>query len=604
MSNDADYTTPDNKGKSRAQDPTETTPLLASSSHSDSLAETPSSVARGNHRLRSKLLYVFLFSLSFTIIVVVSSALLAWSYATRVSSIPPEELLSKAVFFRYPSHIDVLRAEEGIVWLQVQGKLGVDAGSILGVRRNPEGDGFFMGIWKLLGRWGIRRVGKVTVHFSSIHVTPEYNLSLVLASVHIADLDVSLNPNPPSDKSWLSDVTVHLAVQPTSNTSVILQFVEDAWSRGQVEVRTNSDAVTIRGGGIYEQGWRNLLRFSLTKLRLPLHFNSALLVLFLVGCLIYRYLVPHLPGLPKPGGSFPSIGSLLTLQEFHVVSQDNTLSLDAQATFVNPAPPDLQVTIPSLPFIVSIPTPNKTTSPIPVASVSSIPFTLTHPNITLHVSGTVLPLEPSSSGILSTFLTRYLSGESNTISISTPLQPGLSISANFPAPTPRPELLRNVTIRDMRIKPKGTNFVASGIVFVQLALPKGMDVSLDVHRAFPDVLVFDGDVTETDDAPPDIPLPDPLPPHAFAHIRPDDWLPSLCVREEAKEGDGASYAITAAITDVPLQILPGREGQFTNFVGKACDIVSSFRLYANNQLGDFWFTRSRCRLTWVCLSYS
>ena len=136
----------------------------------------------------------------------------------------------------------------------------------------------------------------------------------------------------------------------------------------------------------------------------------------------------------------------------------------------------------------------------------------------------------------------------------------------------------------MKIKPKGTNFVASGIVFVHLALPKGMDVSLDVHRAFPDVLVFDGDVTETNGAPPDVPLPYPLPPHAFAHIRPDDWLPSLCVREEAKDGDGASYAISAAITDVPLQILPGREGQFTNFVSKARAIVSFFRLHVNNQL--------------------
>ena len=286
MSNDAHCTTPDNKGKSRAQNPTETTPLLASSSNSDSLAETPSSVARGNHRLRSKLLYVFLFSLSFTIIVVISAALLAWSYAARVSSIPPGEVVSKAVFFRYPSHIDVLKAEKGVVWLQVQGKLGVDAGSILGVRRNPEGDGFFTSIWKSLGQWGIRRVGKVTVHFSPIHITPEYNLSLVLASVHIADLDVSLNPNPPTDKSWLSDVTVDLAVHPTSNTSVLLQFMEDSWSRGQIDLRTNSDAVTIRGGGIYEQGWRNLLLFSLTKLRVPLHFKSALLVLFLFGCLI------------------------------------------------------------------------------------------------------------------------------------------------------------------------------------------------------------------------------------------------------------------------------------------------------------------------------
>ena len=277
MSDGAHCTTPDNKGKSRAQDPTETTPLLASSSHSDSLVETPESFeATARRRLRSKLLYVFLFSLSFTIIVVVSAALLAWSYAARVSSIPPGELVSKAVFFRYPSHIDVVKAEEGIIWLQVQGKLGVDAGSILGVNRNPEGDSVLTSIWKSLGRWGIRRVAKVTVNFSPIHVIPEYDLSLVLASVHIADLDVPLNANPPPEKSWLSDVTVDLAVQPTSNTSLILQFMEDCWSRGQINVRTNLDAATIQGGGVYERGWRNLLHFTLTKLQVPLRFKSAL----------------------------------------------------------------------------------------------------------------------------------------------------------------------------------------------------------------------------------------------------------------------------------------------------------------------------------------
>jgi hypothetical protein len=258
----------------------------------------------------------------------------------------------------------------------------------------------------------------------------------------------------------------------------------------------------------------------------------------------------------------------LTLQEFHVVSQDNTLFLDAQATFIDPAPLDLQVTIPSLPFIVSIPTPNTTTPPLPVASVSTLPFTLTHPNVTLQVSGTVLPPQSSTPEILSGFLTRYLSGKPNTISISSPLQPGLSISANFPAPTPRPELLRNVTIHDMKISAKGTTFVASGIVVVKLVLPKGMDVSLDVHRAFPEVLVFDGDVTETNGVPPEMPLPDPLPENAFAHIRPDDWLPSLCVREKSRDGDGATYTISAVITDVPLEVLPGREGQFSSFVGK------------------------------------
>jgi len=275
MSCDAHCNNPDNKVKSRAQAPTENTPLLASSSRSDSLTETPSITARSNRRLRSKLLRVFLFSLSFTVLLFVTITLLAWSYAARVSSIPAEELVSKAVVFRYPSHIDVTRAEQGIIWLQVQGKLGVDAGSILGVRRSHEADGFFTNIWKALGRWGIRCVGKVTVHLSPVHVTPKYDLSSVLASVYIADLDVPLNPDPPSDKSWLSDVTINLAVEPTSNTSAILQFMQDSWSRGHIDVRTNLDAVSIRGGGLYQRDWRNMLHVTMTKLQVPLGFKSA-----------------------------------------------------------------------------------------------------------------------------------------------------------------------------------------------------------------------------------------------------------------------------------------------------------------------------------------
>ena len=278
MSCDAHCNTPDNKGKSRAQEPTENTPLLASSSHSDSLTETPSTAVHSNRRLRSKLFRVFLFSLSFTVFLFVTITLLAWSYAARVSSIPAEELVSKAVVFRYPSHIDVLRADQGILWLQVQGKLGVDAGSILGVRRSHECDGFFTNIWKALGRWGIRSVGKVTVSLgpmTPIHVTPEYDLSSVLASVYIADLDVPLSADPPSDKSWLSDITINLAVAPTSNTSAILQFMEHSWSRGQIDVRTNLDAVSLRGGGLYQRDWRNMLHMTMTKLQVPFRFKSA-----------------------------------------------------------------------------------------------------------------------------------------------------------------------------------------------------------------------------------------------------------------------------------------------------------------------------------------
>ncbi|KAK2460813.1 hypothetical protein APHAL10511_007283 [Amanita phalloides] len=551
MSSNSNCSAPGGKGKRRAQDPTEGTPLIAGSSRLYATVEPVSTAPISRRTLSSKLVNVFLISLLFSIIAFVVAALLAWSYVAQASTLPPGDLVTKSVVFKYPSHVDVLSVKHGAIWLKVQGKLGVDAGTILGIRRNPDGDSLLTDIWKSLGRWGVRRLDKVNVQMSPIHVTPEYDPSLVLATVYIAALDVPLNPSPSSDANWLHDVTIEMVVQPTSNTTTILHFMQGCWSRGRIDVRAEVDSVSVRGGGIFQQDWRNWLHTKLSRVRVPLHFK-----------------IPLLPGLPSPGSSFPAIGNLVTLQEFHVISQNDTMALNARATLINPAPMELQMEIPSLPFIVSIPSPNETFSTVPIASVSTLPFTLTHPNITLLIHGTVLPLQSSTSGVLSTFVSRYLSGKSNSISISSPLRPDLSILATFPAPTPRPQLLQNVTIRNMKVRPKGSTFVASGLVFVRLVLPKGMDIALDVHRVFPDVLVFDGEVTEFHGLPPDTSLPDPLPENAFAHIRPDDWLPSLCVREKSRDGDGATYSITAAITDVPLQVLPGREMQFSNFVGK------------------------------------
>ena len=316
-------------------------------------------------------------------------------------------------------------------------------------------------------------------------------------------------------------------------------------------------------------------------------------------------LVPHLPGLPNPGKEPPSLEQLIELQEFDVTSQNDTMSIIARASIVNPLPQDINITIPSLPFAVSIPSSNETVlSAVPVASVSTAPFALTHPNITVDISGTVLPLPPASSHILSNFLTRYLSGRSNSISISTPLLPDLPVLTTFPGPNPRPQLLRNVTIRDMKVKPKGETLVADGIVFVNLVLPKGINVALDVQRIFPDVLVFDGEVVDGLVDIPEVPLPDPLPANAFGHIRPDHWLPSLCIREQTKEGDGATYSISAAFDNIPLGVLPGREKQFSNFVSKVC----SHRFYLYFWIDTFFFAgyfrsrRSPCRHTRVCFS--
>lgn len=216
---------------------------------------------------------------------------------------------------------------------------------------------------------------------------------------------------------------------------------------------------------------------------------------------------------------------------------------------------------------------------------------ITYPNTTLCIEGHILPIAANALPALADFLARYLSGESNTIQITTPLLPGYEVSAEFPAPDPRPQILRDVTIKDMKIRPVGTIFVASGIVQGRIVLPAGMHMHLDVEYVLPDVLVFDGEVPPAPEPgylraqvaaplrgrggrgdapamPDEPPLPNPLPDRAFAHIRPDAWLPAVSAPMEPEEGMGAAYAVSARVVDVPLEVLPGRQKEFSNFVGK------------------------------------
>ena len=154
------------------------------------------------------------------------------------------------------------------------------------------------------------------------------------------------------------------------------------------------------------------------------------------------------------------------------------------------------------------------------------------------------------------------------------------VEAAFPAPNPRPQLLRNVTIKDMKIKPSGTIFLASGTVQANIVLPKGITVGMRVFKVLPEVIIFDGEVPypitnngksdDTVDIPPEMPMPDPLPDRAFGHIRPQDWLPAVSEPIESPGGEGSAYVISAKVVDVPLEVLPGREKQFSNFVGKVC----------------------------------
>ncbi|KAJ6565632.1 hypothetical protein DFH09DRAFT_1157700 [Mycena vulgaris] len=552
-----DVPTTVDKGKRRAQDPTERTPLLGS--HSSTTLDDPPVPTAVRRRLLSKLTLVFLTSFVVSVLAAVALGLLAWSYASQVSHVSADDILNEGLVFQGPDRVDVLNVTwGGGIWVNVEARMGFDAGAIIGVNASPDGDGFFQDIWKALGRWGVRTLDRVSVSMTTIHLTSE--TGVILATIESTPVVVPLTANPPDDLTWLTRISIPLLIQPTSNTSALIHFVREAWSTGSAAVKADVGHVDVRGGALSESSWRNILHHELANIRTAL-----------------RIQIPPIPGIPHTG-PVPSLSELITLQSFNVHSSSASLDLAAYATLPDPVPMTFNLTSPSLPFTISLPS---TAAPIPIAAVSTAPFTLTHPNITLAISGAVLPLSAPAVPLLSTFLTRYLSGGVNPILVSTPLIPGLTLDLDFPAPHPRPQVLRNVTIHDMAIKPHagGASFTASGTVYARVVLPRGMHVGLHVARVLPDVLIFDGEVPDDavympvlavdgDGDPRSPPLPDPLPERAFGHIRPEDWLAALSGPAPSEDGEGAAYAVTAKIVDVPLEVLPGRQKEFSNFVSK------------------------------------
>lgn len=308
--------------------------------------------------------------------------------------------------------------------------------------------------------------------------------------------------------------------------------------------------------------------------------------------------MPTVPGAPPSGdhSPLPVFSKVVQLQSFTIISDNSSLSVHANATVINPTPLviNFNFTAPPLPFTLALPSPsNSTNAPIPLVDINTQPFTFAHPNTTVPIIGTVLPISSNASSALSALLKNYVSGTDSSIILTSPLLPNVTIDAEFPGAHPRPHLLRNVTLKDMKIRIEGTEFLASGFVNARVVLPRGIDVSLDVSRILPDVLVFDGGVPPEDDppkkndtdssdlmvaaaagdAPPAPPLPDPLPRGAIAHIRPENWLPAHSEPIEGDEKDGTTVAVTARIQDAPVEVLPGRESEFSDFVSKVCVAV-------------------------------
>lgn len=253
---DSDLPTPPtvDKGKRRADNPTERTPLLqdrtyGSTSRDISLYTAPPSSRR---RLRSLLTTVFLLSLSACIVIAVIVAILAWSYAARAAHLSPERILNRDVVLSGPFHVDILNTtDNGGLWLNVSGRMGFDAGDAIGVNhpRVGEGEGLLEAVWKAIGRWSIQRLDAVTVELGTVHVAPEYDSTLTLLETMLPPIEVPLTVDPPRrSNGWLTPVVTEVFVRPTRNATVLAKFMTESWKHGTLDVSANVREVLVKGG--------------------------------------------------------------------------------------------------------------------------------------------------------------------------------------------------------------------------------------------------------------------------------------------------------------------------------------------------------------------
>jgi hypothetical protein len=265
------------KGKRRAEDITERTPLLGSSSRAEELDATP---FNSHRRLRSQLTTVFLVSLSICLMSFVIVALFAWSFASKASHLTPEDIVNQHLVLVGPNHVNILNVtDDGGIWLNVGGQIGLDAGSAIGVGTDPE-DGLFTDLWKAVGRWGVHRLERVSVQLSTVTILPEHDRHATLMKVDIPPIELPLTVDPPRDTSWLTYISTPVHFQVTTNTTLLLQFLKDSWLHGSLEVSTNVGQAYIRGGSLTSDTWRSMFRGTLTNIQTSIHMKCTFLSAF------------------------------------------------------------------------------------------------------------------------------------------------------------------------------------------------------------------------------------------------------------------------------------------------------------------------------------
>ncbi|KAG8871956.1 hypothetical protein FRB97_008175 [Tulasnella sp. 331] len=602
-----------NKGKGKASNGCldERTPLLnggPSSRDERTALESPTRSPWNRRLLIGALALLALCSFATFIFIIAAS----YSFASCASHVEPEAMLAEgAIVWKGPSDIQVVHmAPEGIL-MQVEGRIGIDADWIIGLEHNSGTNarfGLFEGARKALGRWLVKRVDTITVTIGDIHLYAPYSRSqhrvpdAPLASIILQSITVPLTTRRSqfkmSDDSWLTPLSIPMLVYLNENSTLLMEFGKDSMQMGRVLARATVESMQLDVGD-GKHWWQPppIVKPGVDK--------------------IIKYDLPLLP--PTTGDDDP-IMSLIHLRSYSMITNPpEPPQIYAEADMENFMPVSsplsnkelklpLEMIITLLPADLPNPKPagpnsDDTTLGAQIARVTETSLSLTHPNMSIEITGSVLPLSQTTAPYLSAFITRYLNAQSSPILITTAPPFSLSFRSTFPGPKERPKIVKTIHMRDMKLHPNGTNgFMASGTIEVGIALPDAVsDVELEVDKILPDILVFDGppppafdkcDMTvgaplvafrnqpamirraddDDDDEPepfPAPPLPNPLPERAWARIRPTRWLNATSEPAPDPTSPGKNLTlVTSPFENLPLQLLPGRNAVFRKFVEK------------------------------------
>ncbi|WVF66280.1 hypothetical protein IAT40_001020 [Kwoniella sp. CBS 6097] len=554
-------------------------------------------------KIRSILLTSLVVLATLTVGAILFLVLLAASYRPSPSEL--SSLPKTAFAYSSPELISVLNITDDGLLLNLTVRCGIDADRALGVQefqspreKNSASERGERGVgaewWERLRRWTAHRALKsldtpsVSVNIPSLlHIYPQHSSASPLLSVRILDnLQVPLIwdipvQSPNEEPRWLQPLSFTALAKPLASTGELWEFVQRGWVEGSIKVTV--DVATVQAKPAERAWWAKYGEIEKEDLNLDIQVP-----------------IPRLPHLPYPGHPL-NLSELVTLRhyEFDTSQSPKALAIEAAATVPNFLP-HLNTTVNfGLPFSIALPDLSSSLAPngdTKMAEVVTEPIKIggSGHEIELRMRGVVTAdlsdrtrrtMEKNGTSVLSLFLQNYLHGKDNPILVqgmsSLPpftspsalrppswllsTLPSLSVALTFPGPKPPPKIIQSVTIDHMRLTESGGKMKASGTVIAQVELPKDMqNVDIEVVQVRPDVLVFDGP------APPDGDDGDDngeLPPKAFGHINPEEFLNSTT----SPSGDPRfphRLIVSAPLSNVDLDILPGRDGVLSEFVSK------------------------------------